>query len=293
MDYKKAIRQIIQRRQNALDRAQSVYLDLIKNDEELLKLEKEKRYYAMHGDDEKYADCEKKIKSRIAKMGLDEIVYPKCACPLCNDTAFMSNKLCSCVKKLAIESEEIAFELHSFSESNVQLFGENAPFYLATQNNLQALCNKFPQNKMKNVVLMGKTGTGKTFLASCVAHELMQKGFSVMFLTAFEAVERMLKYHTTFDATKTSYLAPLLDCDLLVIDELGSESLNKNVTIEYFFHIINERRLANKTTIITTNLNVNEIAIRYGERTASRLFDKKTCYAKEFDFADTRKINID
>jgi len=113
-----------------------------------------------------------------------------------------------------------------------------------------------------------------------------------MFLTAFEAVERMLKYHTTFDATKFSYLAPMLDCDVLIIDDLGSESMFKNVTVEYFFHVINERRLANKTTVITSNLTVDEIGIRYGERTASRLFDKSACYTAEFNFADSRKINI-
>ena len=139
---------------------------------------------------------------------------------------------------------------------------------------------------------MGKPGTGKTFLASCMANTIMQRGYSVVFLTAFETVERMLKYHTTFDATKTTYLAPLLDCDLLIIDDLGSEGIYRNVTVEYFFHVINERRLANKTTLITSNLTVNEIGIRYGERTASRLFDKSACYTREFTFADARKINV-
>ncbi|MBE5732210.1 MAG: AAA family ATPase [Clostridiales bacterium] len=292
MDYKKAIRQIIERRQTALDRAESTYLELIKSDQELLLLEKKKRSCAIKGDDKEYAEYEEIIKRKVSDLGLADIIYPTYACALCKDTAFVGNKLCSCVKKLAIKSEDIAFELRSFADSKPELFGENAQFYLATQNNLQALCEKFPNNKKKNVMLLGKPGTGKTFLASCIANTIMQRGFSVMFLTAFEAVERMLKYHTTFDATKFSYLAPMLDCDVLIIDDLGSESMFKNVTVEYFFHVINERRLANKTTVITSNLTVDEIGIRYGERTASRLFDKSACYTAEFNFADSRKINI-
>lgn len=291
MDYKKAIRQIIDRRKDALDKAENVYFQLVKNNAKLGELEREKRLGAVAGDDEKYLRAENEIKKILQQLGLIEVIYPKCECQICQDTAFVGGKICSCVKKLVINSQA-TFELNSFSQSKVEIFGQNAPLYLSTQNTLQALCSKFPNNKMKNVVLMGKTGTGKTFLASCMANAIMQKGYSVMFLTAFETVEKMLKYHTTFDNTKTSYLAPLLDCDLLVIDDLGSESLYKNVTVEYFFHIINERRLSGKTTVITTNLSLNEIALRYGERTASRLFDKKSCYAKEFDFTDTRKINI-
>lgn len=293
MDYKKAIRQIIANRRNALGRAEETYSYLASSDSVILALNKEKRSYAVQGDEEKYNECEKKIKNRIKELGLYDTVYPTVSCPLCNDTAFVFGKICKCVKKLAIQSEEVTFTLHSFEESKPEYFGDNAELYLNTQNAMQALSqSKFPNNKMKNIVLMGKPGTGKTFLASCMANAVMQRGYSVMMLTAFEAVERMLKYHTTFDATKSSYLEPLLDCDFLVIDDLGSESIFKNVTVEYFFHVINERMLSGKTTVITTNLNVNEIGIRYGERTASRLFDKKLCYAKEFTFSDGRKIEI-
>ncbi len=293
MDYKKAIRHIIYNRKNALEKSADVYSQLAKTDEVLLALDKEKRKCAVSGDDKSYNACEEKIKSRITELCLYDTVYPTPSCPKCNDTAFVSNKLCSCVKALAIKSEEFSFPLHSFDESDPKYFGENAEAYLRTQNNLQALSQqKFPLNKMKNIVLLGKPGTGKTFLVSCMANAVMQRGFSVMFLTAFEAVERMLKYHTTFDAGKSAYLSPLLDCDFLVIDDLGSESMFKNVTVEYFFHVINERMLANKTTVITSNLTIDEIGVRYGERTASRLFDKKLCYVKEFNFADSRKIHI-
>ena len=122
---------------------------------------------------------------------------------------------------------------------------------------------------------MGKCGSGKTFLASCIASALSKNGFSVIMLSSFAFVNRMLKYHTTFDEDKLAYLEPLIDCDLLIIDDLGSENIFKNVTVEYLFHVVNERMNAGKHTVFTTNLDDDMIRTRYGERTYSRLFGSR------------------
>ena len=296
MDYKKAVNFIINRRKSELEDGYLNYLDLIKTDEILKNLDKSYRASCLDfspSASEKQIALKKSIDDRLVQINAYSLVYPPAKCPICNDTAYDNGKFCRCVKAYAISQGEISFPLYSFSQSNPSIFGANATAYQGVQDRLLALCDKAPYNKRKTVALLGKTGTGKTFLASCMADKLIKKNLSVVFITAFEMVERMLKYHTTFDATKLSYLSPLLDCDFLFIDDLGSESVYKNVTKEYFFHIVNERRLANRTTVVTSNLNMDEIAIRYGERTASRLFDKSTCYAVEFNFDDERKLKIE
>lgn len=295
MDYKKAVQLIIDRRKTETSQGEIAYIELLKRNPTLSLLDKQYRKACLDFS----ADAEKQqrafknqIDEYLKKENLYSIVYPPFHCQKCQDSGYVSGKFCECVKNSAIKSEDISFTLHSFSESDVSIFKDNAKCYEKTQTVLEIFCKKMPDTRIKTIVLSGKTGTGKTFLASCVADALIKKNLSVVFITSFEACERMLKYHTTFDSTKLSFLAPLIDCDMLIIDDLGSESIYKNVTKEYFFHIINERRLANKATMLTTNLSINELGARYGERTISRIFDKSVCYAKDFDFSDERMINI-
>lgn len=97
---------------------------------------------------------------------------------------------------------------------------------------------------------MGKCGSGKTFAASCMAKAISDKGYSVIMLSSFAFANRMLKYHVALSSEKLQYLEPLLDCDLLVIDDLGSENIIKNVTVEYLFHVINERMSAKNILLL-------------------------------------------
>ena len=110
-----------------------------------------------------------------------------------------------------------------------------------------------------------------------------------MALTAFAANNRFLKYHTTFNEDKSGWLDPMLDCSFLIIDDLGTESILKNVTLEYFYQIINERNTSGKLTLITTNLGHDDILARYGERIYSRLFDKSLSFAYSIKGKDIRK----
>ena len=128
--------------------------------------------------------------------------------------------------------------------------------------------------KQNFIVISGKTGVGKTFITKCLAFELINKGFIVLFVSAFEMNKLMLSYHTSFDQNKQSYLDALIDPDVLIIDDLGTEPILRNVTIEYLYVVLSERSRLGRLTVITTNLDGTGILNRYNERIFSRLINK-------------------
>ncbi len=119
---------------------------------------------------------------------------------------------------------------------------------------------------------MGDTGTGKTFMASIVNNILAKKGYSTLFLNACDLNDIFLKYHLADIDDKQAIFAPLIFCDLLIIDDLGSENILNNVTTPYLYKLIINRH--KKNTIITTNLDPDKMAERYTKRVSSRLLDK-------------------
>lgn len=118
----------------------------------------------------------------------------------------------------------------------------------------------------------------------------MQKGGSVIFVTAFKLNKIFLNYHLDFSGGYSDYIENLYDCDLLVIDDLGTENIYKNVTCEYFLSLISERITNNRHTLITTNLGAEHLRARYDDRFYSRLLDKNKTYTICFDGEDLRQI---
>ena len=144
------------------------------------------------------------------------------------------------------------------------------------------------KNDKTNILICGHTGTGKTFLTECIADRLMQKNRLVLFTTAFNLNNAMFNYHISLDANRDEIIKPYMDSEVLIIDDLGTEPLKKNVTQEYLYLILNERMLSHKSTIITTNLMPKDIMETYGERLASRLFNKKTSIMINLEGDDLR-----
>lgn len=300
MDYKQAIKQIIERRNKDLSQAHALFISLMRNNEVFRNAELDFRRAELdflHGKTSQ-EDLDKKRKTRddvVARLAVKDKLNPPFRCEICHDTGRTKNGICACAKQLAHESKNdfSQFPLLTFDDFDITIYpSEVHQLVLKTAAELKTIALKGSTSKRKNINLIGAPGTGKTFLATCFANDCAEKGKSVVMLTAFSFVDRALKYHTTFDDNKAEYLAPLLETDVLVIDDLGTESIFKNVTLEYLYHIINERQLKGLTTVITSNLSVDAIAKRYGERIASRLFDKKLCYTREFTFSDIRKINV-
>jgi DNA replication protein DnaC len=126
---------------------------------------------------------------------------------------------------------------------------------------------------------MGNTGVGKTYLANCIAEELLDRGNTVIYLTAFRLFDILEKNKFGKDVENTHLAANqfeyILDCDLLIIDDLGTE-LNNAFTSSQLYLIINERLLRQKSTIISTNLSLENLNTNYSERVYSRIISRYT-----------------
>lgn len=224
-------------------------------------------------------------------------VEPQADCITCADTGFCNGKLCACVKNEAAKrmySEAgLTNSSPSFDKFNLSLFlpGETTEDGKPLQQYMRALrdfginyCEQFPQNTRPNLLFYGKPGRGKTFMMDCIAGSVISKGYWTIRATAFHVNDIMAK--ALFDKANPDNL---FDCDLLLLDDLGSEPLLNKVTISSLFNLFNERSIANKPFIISTNLTKEEILKRYGDRIFSRLTDKRTTSIIRFEGIDLRQ----
>lgn len=216
-------------------------------------------------------------------------LIPHYTCTKCDDTGFVNGEMCICLKHEInnILSEESGFnhKLMSFDDADLKIF-DNCDEMKILYNTMKKWCNE--GSKYQIILLCGQTGVGKTYLMECMANELIQKENIVYFASAFNVNQNLLKYHTTFDNTKYDSLNTLLDPDYLFIDDLGTEPILKNVTIEGIYNIIADRLEHNKKTIISTNLDLENIEQRYGERIFSRLVNKRTSLCFYVENSDLR-----
>lgn len=293
MNYSQAVRKIVSDYRRRISEYEQAELDLMEQNAEFKKCELSLRELKL-----KKAKGEKINERNLSELEAQNkkirkstgIVPPAPNCKVCGDTGRVNGRFCDCAVKLSIASQtgEIGIPLHKFEEVDYSVYGEKADEYRKLFGNIATICSNYPNNKKRCLVISGSTGNGKTYLAGCAVQKVLERGMSVMALTAFSANNRFLKFHTSFDNDKYEYLDPMIDCALLVIDDLGTESILKNVTIEYLYQVINERNTIGKLTLITTNLGHNDILTRYGERIYSRLFDKSLSYAVAIKGKDIR-----
>lgn len=230
----------------------------------------------------KIKELKKKESKIFSRLGIAKNSFePQYNCKKCKDSGRIDGEHCSCFKtRLTEELVKISgLEISSLADfssydSMIASDKEQRQELEKLKDILIKFADKFGSSKYKNIVLSGRTGVGKTFALECTANEVMKKGFTVCFISAFGLGNQFVKYHSCFNANKQSYLDILLDPDLLVIDDLGTEPVLKNVTREYLYLIISERMLKGKVTLVSTNLGPNDILERYGERVFSRLNNK-------------------
>ena len=217
---------------------------------------------------------------------------PEYNCNICQDTGFANGKKCVCfenaiAKALTKDVGQSIDNSHTFAFSNFALFDDEQKTRTLFSK-MEQWCDSFPNVKAKNILLSGPMGVGKTYLAESIANKLLDKNVNVSFFSAFALNNLFLQFHTTFDDSKFNFLSPLLSCDVLFIDDLGTEPKYKNVTEEYLYLIINERSVNSKSTVITTNLDLDGILSRYGARTFSRICNKSSSILLNISGSDLR-----
>ncbi len=231
----------------------------------------------------KYKD---EMHALMLKLNVDErMLKPQYFCTNCGDTGYVENEMCACLKnelnKLLVSQSNIINKDYTFENS-----AEKDKHNSAVLSKARELA----QSGDKNLLLTGSTGTGKTYLVTACANCALKLNRSVLFVTAYDLNSRFLEAHLADHKTKQSVLDSIVDADVLIIDDLGTELVYKNVTAEYLFVVINERIAKNKQTIISTNLSLADLRDRYDERLFSRLVDQSVTFVAQLTGKDKRIV---
>ena len=204
-------------------------------------------------------------------------------CPHCGGSGFVGSAMCSCLQELcrqeqAKEVAVLAAEEHRFENFRLDYYADRpdpqygAPPRLIMEKTYHT-CLRYAREfgaGSGNLLFNGGTGLGKTFLSACIARVVADQGFSVAYETAARLFAKLEKNRFSPSEATAEAVARLENCDLLLIDDLGTE-LPGNFVTAALYNLINDRLLAGKSMVISTNLNVEEIAQRYSPQIASRL----------------------
>lgn len=211
----------------------------------------------------------------------DDMLKPNYTCKICNDTGYHNGEKCVCFKKLYNElmAKNTNINLADYPLiENIDKNHYNGENTLKSIDILNMYCEKFDTTTKKNIVLIGKPGTGKTYISKCFARSVIEKqNKSVLYLSAYALNNLFLKILTSNIEEKMKLTNQILEVDLLVIDDLGTEPIYQKVTKENLYLVLEERMSMGKRTLITTNLVPNDIKLMYDERIYSRLFNIEKC----------------
>ena len=241
------------------------------------------------------------MRRRLKELGLaEDYLQLRYRCPVCRDTGYVGeapSRFCDCFEaRLRVKMYEDGsmaalqeqsfecFDLERFPEEN----GQRAQMKLARKT-CEDYADSFPHTRFLNLLLTGAGGLGKTFLLNCIYGRVLQRGFSAVRISAFRMFQCMRDQHFSNGSEEMSF-EQLITAPLLLIDDLGSEPMMRNITVEYLFTLLNERMAAGRHTVVATNLSPLQFQQTYGERVASRLLDRSRCAALKFSGKDLRHL---
>lgn len=229
--------------------------------------------------------AQEKRKELLTKNGYPEDYLDiKYTCPLCKDTGFCGEHYCKCHLKLIkeIAREEInryapldkctfdSFRLQYYPDITDKEIGVNQKSHMAE---IYELCKSFAESfshERRSILMCGGTGLGKTHLSLAIAGRVIDKGFNVHYESAQNLMDKLEKEHFGKTSSESSFRDEILECDLLIIDDLGCEFQTQFTKAE-IYNIVNTRHLRSLPTIINTNLSIDEIEEVYHQRVASRI----------------------
>lgn len=206
-------------------------------------------------------------------------------CKLCKDTGFIDGKMCECFKDILkkISYEELnkisPLSLCSFEDFSLDFYsntpiGEDNIVPKKRMANILTYCKNYAEKfkpNSQNILMQGGTGLGKTHLSLAIASVVIDKGYSVIYVSAPDILKKI--ENEKFYAEKNreaDTMNYLMECDLLILDDLGTEFETK-FTSATIYNILNSRLLTQKPTIISTNLSIEELQQSYSTRFVSRI----------------------
>ena len=223
-----------------------------------------------------------------------DYLSPHYECEDCKDTGYIGKEKCHCFKQAIVDlvysqsNIKAVLNEENFSSYRLNYYDNDeadpslgiTPYANARRvlNSVKLFINNF-DTSYSNILLYGNTGVGKTFLANCIAKSLLDSGHTIIYLTSFQLFSVLEKQAFSKDEEgkeADNQLEYILDCDLLIIDDLGTE-LSNAFTNTKLFLCINERHLRAKSTIISSNLPPETIKAKYSERIFSRITSDYMC----------------
>ena len=253
------------------------------------------------GNQEKVVTSQKKLEEYkqkkleiINKLGITEDFFvPNYECKKCHDTGYLvenNSIMCTCLRQKLLDIKYNQSNIFNISRENFSTFKDTVYSDVVDEkkyhskvspreniNNIKSIAMHFVEHfddaEEKNLLFTGNTGLGKTFLSNCIANEMLKQGKTVLYQTAPVMLDTIIDYRFG-KATDDFVYKNILDADLLIIDDLGTESMN-SLKFTELFNIINTRLLNQNhkitKTIISTNLSLNNLFNTYDERIFSRL----------------------
>ena len=211
-------------------------------------------------------------------------------CPDCRDTGYVDGKKCGCFSRMEVEllydqsNIRDRLERENFDTLSMEYYDREAidektgmtvyDYMSMVIEECRSFVEHFGEEK-GSILFTGNTGCGKTFLSSCIARELIRRCYSVVYLTATDLFDILSesRFGSREEEEAKERASGILDCDLLIIDDLGTELIN-TFTVSQLFYCVNERLNRQKGTIISTNLSLNRLRDEFTERVTSRILSQ-------------------